>query len=409
MLFLRSCATAAVVLAGCMDPIHDETAIAELAPPPVGWQEPPKVAFSAASQRFLVVWQEKLPGFVSSIRATRMSTTGQIVDASPLILSSPLGAATPDVATDGTDFMVVWIDRSTPDVQVRSNRVRASDGAVLDGTGVAVVAGVASEKVDPTLVWNGTDYLVAWTDTKPGLGTGLPFRRFATTGQQLGAGILAAHSLTTVPGRADAASLGGSSSLVVWHQLSNVAVVRGALVTATSQVVPQGGSVLSASPQLAIEPAVAPNGNQYAVAWADTRAGDPDIYANLVSATGSRQLTDDRRVIDGPSFTRAPAIAPAGSADFVLAWTEYGLGGSMLFQIRAAGFTASAQGTAPFAVSAVPAGSPNGALYPALASAGPLALLAWQDGRNSTQTGADIYATVVTPTQVRVPELVVRN
>src|SRR6476469_4002030 len=70
------------------------------------------------------------------------------------------------VASDGTDFFVVWKDyRGSSDFgDIYGARVTAG-GVVLDGEGIPI-ATLSSEQEAPSVVFYGTNFFVAWQDSR---------------------------------------------------------------------------------------------------------------------------------------------------------------------------------------------------------------------------------------------------
>jgi hypothetical protein len=83
------------------------------------------------------------------------------VEPSPVMGPVTIHQQYPSVASNGTDYFVVWEDYRSgigfPDIY--GARV-ASDGTVLDPTGIAVSTAVYGEYT-PSVASNGTDYFVA--------------------------------------------------------------------------------------------------------------------------------------------------------------------------------------------------------------------------------------------------------
>lgn len=86
---------------------------------------------------------------------------GQEIDVGPSTYYS--GFSHPAVASDGTDFLILRVDRSAGSLRVHSDVVSA-DGAVTPGVALPTSMGVADQWY-PTVSWNGTAYLASWSET----------------------------------------------------------------------------------------------------------------------------------------------------------------------------------------------------------------------------------------------------
>jgi hypothetical protein len=129
-----------------------------------GSQFQSSVAFGGGN--YLVVYNDTREG--SRIYGTRISPGGTIRDPAGFRISQPPASGraefTPDVASDGTTFLVVWQQTGTV---IRAARVQAKtvlDTTPLEINSLAIAAGAA----DPAVAFNAT-FLVVWTDVR---GTG---------------------------------------------------------------------------------------------------------------------------------------------------------------------------------------------------------------------------------------------
>ncbi len=116
----------------------------------------PAVAFGGG--KHLAVW----------VHVDNYDIRGAFVDTSGTV-SSPLwiGAASgmqvkPQVASDGTDFLVVWEDYGThwPNTDINGTRV-TSEGTVLDPYGLFIANTQDPEEL-PSVSFDGTNYVVVW-------------------------------------------------------------------------------------------------------------------------------------------------------------------------------------------------------------------------------------------------------
>ena len=91
-----------------------------------------------------------------SVYAARVSPTGTVLDTNGVKVGS---GSYPAVSSDGNDFVVSWIDGTT----VQAARI-SSAGIVLDQPPIVLASGSGSAWT--AVAWNGSDYLVVWSDTR---------------------------------------------------------------------------------------------------------------------------------------------------------------------------------------------------------------------------------------------------
>jgi hypothetical protein len=163
-------------------------------------QDNPSVAFDGTN--FLVAWARRDSDAAwqsSNIYGARVATDGTILN-SPILLSTAAEAQLyPQVACDGTNCLVVWVDRrnypgapynvSPGPGDMYGTRINGVDG-LLDGLpdtgGLAIATGITAYAGDPGLAYNGTEYIAAWSRgafvNNPGGPTGIFAGRVSTAG-----------------------------------------------------------------------------------------------------------------------------------------------------------------------------------------------------------------------------------
>jgi large repetitive protein len=149
------------------------------------------------------------------------------------------------VASDGANFLAVWDDCSAGGgCGIYASRVD-STGTVLDSTAIAIVNAPGSADA-PAVAFDGQNYLVAYVDYRPQGGSGnsnISATRISPSGTLLdGTATTAGIAITTTPGSnsspVSVASMGGES-WVTWSSgsVSAETQVGGALVSTAGQVV----------------------------------------------------------------------------------------------------------------------------------------------------------------------------
>ena len=127
----------------------------------------PAVAFDGVN--FLVVWQQLATSgaTLGSIYGVRVSPDGQVIDPAPIMIADPAnGAFSPSVAFDGTNYLVVWSEGSgNLTAGIYGTRVSKA-GALLDGPadsgGTPINTSNTLSLDAPHVVFTGGEYLVVW-------------------------------------------------------------------------------------------------------------------------------------------------------------------------------------------------------------------------------------------------------
>jgi hypothetical protein len=292
----------------------------------------PEVAVAFDGTNYLVAWAEFHAATAEDLYAARVSSAGTVLDTTPIAVATGGGSARhPDVAWDGTNFMVVW-DETGSLVDVKAARISSS--GLLQG--VFAVSTAANDQTDPAIEWGGTEYLVAWSDLRSG-----------------------------------------------------VADVYAGRVTAGGTVLDPNGIAVSAGTGGQNFPAVDFDGTTFLATWNDTRdAVDHDVYASRVAQDGSvldpNGIAVDTRALRDP----APAVTWTGASHLVF----FGSGTATAWgqvQARRLSLTGLKRTAPPIVVSL----GANSQVAPQVASDGTDALAAWVDRRAAPggRVGAAVY------------------
>lgn len=275
----------------------------------------PALAFDGTG--YLVAWVRG-----SDIYGTIVAQDGTIADPSGIPISRSANVQTlPSVASNGSDYLLVWEDaRNGDDVDIFGSRVSA-DGTIVDPVGIAISTAVGEQR-QPSLASNGTDYLVVWQDARSG--DPVPWdvygARVTSAGSvvdSLGVAISTAANAQSGP----LAASDGTDYYVVWNDARDAAsVVYGTRVTAGGIVVEPSGTAISSGSAFHRVTGLAGSTDRYLVAWADWYG---DVHGARVTGAGvvedpSGFVVSDmyqsfcaRIASDGTDFT----VVSTGSSD----------------------------------------------------------------------------------------------
>ncbi len=310
------------------------------------------VAFDGSN--YLVVFAKTGPTNLTNVVATRVTPDGTVLDTPEIMLSSGSSNFFPAVAFDGSNYLVAWqkFDSTFPGPPGERPPGHEIYGARVSPAGVNMgefalfTSPGAQHSVD--LAFDGTNYLVAWRDTRTLLTEDYDIygTRVSPAGVVLDA---PAFGIVTAPGIQGAPQVAsnGNNWLVAWIDVGATTIVSpppdgrifarrvapdGSMLDGTSDTI---GIGIGTSPVSNHSPTATYNGTNYFVAWAVgsyPNSGPAGIYGATV--TGAGQLVGGSADTLSPSISGAPpnasqfvrpAVASNGQDAFV-AWGHIGSG-----------------------------------------------------------------------------------
>lgn len=304
------------------------------------------VACDVADGSCFAVWEDDRNS-ARSIYGTRIENTGLPSDTT----GTPIGSVSnieqhTAVASDGTNFLVVWED-------FRNGKVSDIRGVLLDAMGVPtgtsgangfVVSSATGAQTHPSVAWNGSRYLVVWADE----------RNAATTGTDIfGATVSPDGALLDMAGKAICTALGNQ-----------------------------------------ILPAAASNGTDFLVAWEDSRSGNRHIFVARVDPAGDVDITQmDGVELSDQDEQLAPAIASDGDG-YLVVWGNHNP--ALMFPNQTLGLLVDNNGENPMPPNRLLI-SPQGetGTAPRVAHGNGVYFVAWNGGADFTPT--EIAGTIVDP------------
>ena len=396
---------------------------------PYGKDRRSDVAVGFAGSVFLVVWAHYpfLPDLArtaaaSDLYGARVTAEGSVLDRQTIVISSaPNSQDAAAITSNGTDFFVVWRDVRLgtgylPGGQFAQDIYGArvtQAGVATDANGIRISASMKAEA--PSVAWNGTNYLVAWTDTRNAAGTAGIGDIYAA--RVTPAGIVLETSglpVCTAPRHQGGAKIAcaGATCLVAWSDARNDTAtgyqvlrseIYGARINANGTVQDPAGIPIAAGTGTRGIGDVASSGAQFLVTWGEGY----QIKAARVSTAGSVLDPSGVRVFESPllpsgghSFApEVPTIAFDGT-NYLVAWDRYvgpvGAGGVLAAQ-EYDSFAARLRtdGTLLDATPMILSNARRGQVFPKLAFGGGTYLAVWQDGRgktSDTDSATDVFA-----------------
>ncbi len=280
---------------------------------------------------YLVVWPDRRSGKSYDMYAARVSQTGTILDPTGIIVISRADLQiAPDVVFDGTNYFAVWRDSVNPSrIDIVGTRITTA-GIVIDTQGM-IVSNRGSIFAHPDVAFDGTNYLLTWeSDSQAILG-----RRVSRSGV-----IIDTMAITISSGTGEkwrpASCFDGSNYFIVWEdERGGPPDIYGARVSPAGVVMDTAGLPIVKHISVQWRPAVAVGTSNYLVVWQEGRnGGNWDIYGSRVTKSGIVLDTAGIAITVAPAYQEHPTVVYDGQ-NFLVAWTDrrYGyaaIGGAMV-------------------------------------------------------------------------------
>jgi hypothetical protein len=267
----------------------------------------PDVAFNGTD--FLVVWRDLFMGGRGEIYAKRVGTDGSLIGSAIQVGDGDTASDTaPRVASDGTNWLVAY--RETNDVSIR---LIETDGTVGSTTGIRVGTSI---RTPPSVASDGMGYVVTWGEAVTG-GTVLYSRFVSAAGMPSSSTDIVSTSTIAQGGLhwdgstyLSTFSVGGD---VYGQQLDG----SGSLIGTTADA----NFLISDAPGNQTNPESARVGSGLSVVFVDSRWPQPTIYTQRVGTdrVPFATPTDENAILyAGPTGSGDPRIASAGASALVV-------------------------------------------------------------------------------------------
>ncbi len=283
----------------------------------------PSVAFDGIN--YLVTWYDNREGGSSvEIYGARVDTAGFILDPLGILISQSQDASLrPAVAFDGVNYFVVWdyYESGGSNTNVYGTRV-SQLGYILDSLGI-LISTAAYGQFDPSVAFDGTNYLAIWEDTREDPYSDIYGTRISPTGA-----ILEPNSIPICTAENEhvdpSVIFGGTHYLAVWEdKRSGEKDIYGTRILPSGAVLDTSGIPVSVAPYEQRYPTIAFDGTNYFVVWQDYRCGyQYDIYGARVSSSGVVLDTAGIMIDTTALSPHRPAVGFDGT-NYLVVWSAY--------------------------------------------------------------------------------------
>ena len=276
--------------------------------------------------------------------ALRLDKAGSRLDSAPIALPIPHRVAFPSlaIASDGTDFFVVWSKaRAQFDDDLYGTRITAT-GMVLDPNGIPLATDVGMQWVSD-VAFGGSRFLIVYaTDPSSSDDHAVDAVSVDTAGRVQGR-VSLSSSVPYPPYPTAGIATDGTNFVVAWPERLN-RTIEVARVSPEPLLLGAPFAVASSS-GIYTDPVVAFDGTNYLVAW--SQSTEPATGADVYGA----RVAPDGRVLDSPALPFAVQVnldLPLGLAfdggRYLLSWWSLGSASLRAARITTAGQSLDGEG-----------------------------------------------------------------
>jgi hypothetical protein len=275
--------------------------------------EETSIAWSGSE--FGLVWCDDRDGNLE-LFFTRVSSGGSELITDVQLTSTPSPGATyePSIAWTGSQYGVSWSDRRDGNHEIYF--VRVTPGGSKVGTELRVTNDTFNS-LDPSLAWTGSGFGVVWNDRRDG-NQEIYLALISAGGSKTSSDIRITNdgAMSFWP---DAVWTGSEFGVAWMDTRDGDEEVFLALVEADGTKRSTDLQITNNSSSKNV-PEMAWGGSEFGIAWQDTRGGNWEIYFALVSVAGVK-IGSDFRVTNASGWSERPTIAWSGSG-YGICWRD---------------------------------------------------------------------------------------
>jgi hypothetical protein len=264
-------------------------------------------------QEYGISWYDNRDGNLE-IYFARIDSYGNKIDSDLRITYDAASAYYPSLAWTGNEYAIAWRDFRDGNGEIYFQRIDSSGNAIGSEERVTFDS---SNSYRASLVWTGGEYGLAWYDNRDGNGE-IYFTRLDVSGNKIRSDI----RVTNDPAGSWNPSLvwTGSEYGVAWYDFrdGNYEIYFARLSSVGSKI----GSDLrvTSDSERSQYPSLTWSGSEYALAWYDLRDGNGEIYFARIDSAGIK-IGSDTRVTNDSAISTQPALTWNGN-EYGVAWHD---------------------------------------------------------------------------------------
>jgi hypothetical protein len=363
-------------------------------------------AAAALGTNYLVVAQDyrkaTSAAYNSDIYGARVDGKGVLLDPPGFVICTNSGSQfNPAVASDGTNYLVVWQDYDLAGSDIAGARV-SPEGRVLD-TNSLIICHAATSQAYPAVAANNGTFLVAWQDYRNSPTNNYEARVYGARVTADGM-VMDPEGVNLSPGIGGqyhpAVAARSGEWLAVWQDFRDnpgtvLSDVMGTRLNDSNGLTAAPEARLSSAANAQISPAVAALGSNYLAVWADNRhsaSNNWDICGLRLNQGGLPLDFSPFWICSATNRQADPAVA-AGQDSYFVTWSDWRNTPATLQHADIYGSVISAGGIVQQPDGIAICTVTNDQSLPAVAAFGTNFLVVWQDARLSLPSvpRMDIY------------------
>jgi hypothetical protein len=273
-------------------------------------------------EEYGISWRDTRNGN-EEIYFARLDSSGSKIGTDVRVTYDDSSSYEPSLVWTGDRHGIAWHDYRDGNNEIYFARLDSS-GTKL-GTDVRVTT-FTTNSSSPSIVWTGNEYGISWYDTRDG-NAEIYFARMDASGEKIGSDlrITSDSNLSEYPSLIWAGDLYG----LAWHDFrdGNYEIYFARLDASGSKV----GSDLRITGDVSdsFHPSLKWTGNEFGLAWNDSRDGNEEIYFGRIDSLGNK-IGSETRVTENSSSSQYSSLVWAGS-EYGVSWYDSSFGSGDIY------------------------------------------------------------------------------